>query len=77
MNSFCPDSFKVERPSSRFTISSASKPREMIVTDLVMRTQARYSHAVAEELLTAIARALGEPTASPIQRPLGRMTNRL
>jgi hypothetical protein len=68
MNSFCPDSFKVERLSSRFTISSASKPREIIVTDLVMRTQARYSHAAAEELLTAIARALRESTECPSGR---------
>jgi hypothetical protein len=66
MNHFCPGSkvtLKVERPSTRFTISS--EPREIIVADLAMGTELRYSHASAEELLSAIARALREATVSP------------
>jgi hypothetical protein len=62
MNSFCPGC-KGERPSTRFTISS--EPREIIVTDLAIGTELRYSHASAEELLSAIARALRETTVIP------------
>jgi hypothetical protein len=83
MNYFCPDSkiaFKVERPSTRFTISSevsTSKPREIIITDLAMGTEAHYSYASAVELYNAMGRALGKTVEPTVSRPFGRMTNRL
>jgi hypothetical protein len=86
MNSFCLGSqitdttVKVERPSTRFTISSevsTSRPGGIIITDLASGTEVHYSHASAEELFNAMARVLGKPTVSRMERPLARMTNRL
>jgi hypothetical protein len=73
---------KVDRPSTRFTISSeisTSRPSGIIVTDMALGTEVHYSRDSAEQLFNAMARVLGKavhPTPSLMERPAPRMTNR-
>jgi hypothetical protein len=88
MKSFCLGSqiagtaLKVDRPSTRFTISSevsTSRPGGIIITDMALGTEVHYSRDSAEQLFNAMARVLGRavpPTPTLIERPSPRLTNR-
>jgi len=74
--------WKVERPSTRFTISSeisTSRPSGIVITDVALGTEVHYSRASAEQLFNAMARVLGKTSgagSSLLERPSVRVTNR-